>query len=276
MHQFMLMRSARIPLNIFCDTMTHTTTPEKIRTEALTLSLILALKGSPIGVKIVQAPGAHPFAGDQTPMRFCQALMRARHGEKSLITGENITCPAAARAFGFKPLPEPLQTGKGLVGFGIVSDEKVAQHMFEGMTTLPLDSVRQLKIFPLDSADEVPDIIIIEDEPERLMWIALSYLHAHGGKRVQGSTAILQATCVDSCIIPFLENRLNYGLGCYGCRDATDMGSGEAIIGFPADDLAAMVSHLEYLAKKALPHSREKHAFGAFTKDHAGTGCDSL
>jgi uncharacterized protein (DUF169 family) len=256
--------------------MTHTTNPEKIRTDTFTLSSILGLKGSPIGVKIVQAPDVPPFAGDQRPMRFCQALMQARHGEKSLITGENITCPAAARAFGFKPLPEPLRTGKGLVGFGIVSDETVAQQMFEGMTTLPPGSVKQLEIFPLDMADEVPDIIIIEDEPEKLMWVALSYLHAHGGKRVQGSTAILQATCVDSCIIPFLENRLNYGLGCYGCRDATDMGSGEAIIGFPADELPAIVSHLEYLAKKALPHSRDKHAFSAFSKDHVGTGCGSL
>ncbi|HOL41571.1 MAG TPA: DUF169 domain-containing protein [Methanospirillum sp.] len=50
------------------------------------------------------------------PMRFCQGLMRARHGEIS-ITRENITCPGAARAFGFKPLPEPLRTGKRLIGF---------------------------------------------------------------------------------------------------------------------------------------------------------------
>ena len=241
--------------------MTHTTTPEKIRTEALTLSLILALKGSPIGVKIVQAPGAHPFAGDQTPMRFCQALMRARHGEKSLITGENITCPAAARAFGFKPLPEPLQTGKGLVGFGIVSDEKVAQHMFEGMTTLPLDSVRQLKIFPLDSADEVPDIIIIEDEPERLMWIALSYLHAHGGKRVQGSTAILQATCVDSCIIPFLENRLNYGLDAMAAGMQRIWGLGKRSSGSRLMILLRWFPILNTWQRKPYPiHGRNTHS----------------
>ena len=74
-----------------------------------------------------------------------------------IITGENITCHAASRAFGFKPLPEPLRTGKGLVGFGIVSDEKVAQQMFEGMTTLPPDSVKQLEMFPLDSLQEGPE-----------------------------------------------------------------------------------------------------------------------
>ncbi len=80
------------------------------------------------------------------------------------------------------------------------------------------------------------------------------------------STAVLQATCVDSTIIPFLERRLNYGLGCYGCRDATDIGPNETVVGFPAEFLPAIVEHLEYLNKRALPHSREKHAFLALKK----------
>ena len=66
------------------------------------------------------------------------------------------------------------------------------------------------------------------------------------------------------------------GRGTMAAGDATVKGVWGSDHRFPADDLAAMVSHLEYLAKKALPHSREKHAFGAFTKDHAGTGCASL
>ena len=255
---------------------TETETPETYREYASTMSTILGLNGSPVGVRIVQS-GENPELEDQKiPMRFCQALMRARHGHSSVITAENITCPAAARAFGFKPLPEPLRTGKGLVGFGIVSDETVAQHMFEGMTTLTPNSVMRIEVFPLTDASVVPDVVIVEDETERLMWILLANLHAHEGKRVQGSTAVLQATCVDSCVIPFLENRLNYGLGCYGCRDATDMGPGEAIVGFPAAELSGIVSHLQYLNKKALPHSRGKHALAAFMKDHTGAGCSSL
>lgn len=49
--------------------------------------------------------------------------------------------PAAARAFGFRSLPEPLRTGKGLVGFGIVSEEKVSQEMFEKMPHLEMGAV---------------------------------------------------------------------------------------------------------------------------------------
>jgi uncharacterized protein (DUF169 family) len=236
---------------------------DEIKEAGEAMKKILGLRGSPVGVRLLKddkpVAGAVMAGGN----RYCQALMRARHGEHVIVNKETIACPAAARAFGFKPLPEPSKSGKGLVGFGITSEETVGKMMFEGMTVFDMDEIKQIELFPLEKAESVPDIIVVEDETEKLMWIALSYMHAHGGKRVKGSTAVLQATCVDSTIIPFLEKRLNYGLGCYGCRDATDMASGEAILGFPAEELSEIVEHLTYLDKKALPHSRGKHAYAS-------------
>jgi uncharacterized protein (DUF169 family) len=55
------------------------------------------------------------------------------------------------------------------------------------------------------------------------------------------------------------------GFGCYGCRDATDMASGEAILGFSSRQLPGIIKHLEYLAQKAIPPSRSKLAFQVFT-----------
>jgi uncharacterized protein (DUF169 family) len=109
-------------------------------------------------------------------------------------------------------LPDQLKNGRGLVGFGIVSDEAVGARMFEGMTVLEPGQISGLHLFPLELAEYVPDVIVVEAEVEKLMWIALAYLHARGGERVQASTAILQATCVDATIIPFVEQRLNFGL----------------------------------------------------------------
>ncbi len=240
----------------------------------------LGLSGSPIGVRFLktdtEVPGAEPAKGH----RYCQALMRARHGDHVVVTEKTISCPAAARAFGFRPLPEPLRSGKGLMGFGITAEEAVGKTMFERMPVLEPGQVVQLDVFPLDRAEEVPDLVVVEDEAEKLMWIVLSYMHATGGERVAGSTAVLQATCVDSTVVPYLENRLNFGLGCYGCRDATDIGPGETVLGFPAEFLPAIVEHLEYLKKKALPHSREKHALAALKKhmarDHPRESCSTL
>ena len=71
-----------------------------------------------------------------------------------------------------------LKSGRGLVGFGIVSDLMVGVQMFEGMKRLEPGSIKQLHLFPLEGAEYVPDIVVVEDKPEKLMWIMLSYMHA--------------------------------------------------------------------------------------------------
>jgi uncharacterized protein (DUF169 family) len=255
---------------------------EEIRMNGQKMKEILGLRGSPMGVRIIRKDRAdQPLEScSEEHMRFCQALMRARHGKRTVICKENLVCPAAARAFGFKPLPEPLKSGKGLIGFGITEKEEVGRKMFEGMTVFEERNIERIEVFPLEEARKEPDVVVVEDEVEKLMWIVLSSMHNHGGERVRGSTAVLQATCVDATIIPYIEQRLNFNFGCYGCRDATDIGPGEAIVGFPVVELSAIVTHLEYLAKKALPHSRGKHALKAFMHESEssdkGQSCSSL
>lgn len=240
---------------------------KELRTAGRQLKDILGLSTSPVGVRFVFDPEPVP---EQTVRlhqhRYCQALMKARHGEKVILDAEGIACPAAAAAFGFRALPEGLKSGQGLVGFGIVSDPLVGKTMFANMPTLEPGKLIRLSLFPLDQAEEIPDIIVVEDEVEKLMWINLAYLHATGGERIRGSTAILQATCVDSTIIPFLENRLNFGMGCYGCREATDLGPNETVVGFPVTMLDSIVAHVTFLGRKAIPNSRAKKVLTSLEK----------
>jgi uncharacterized protein (DUF169 family) len=252
---------------------------KEMREMGARMKTILGLFASPVGVRFLKAEEVVEGAKVLDRHRYCQALMRARHGQNVVLDAGGISCPAAARAFGFRPLPEPLRTGKGLVGFGIVSEEKVAQEMFEQMPHLEKRAIGQIHLFPLEKADQLPDLVVVEDEVEKLMWIVLSYMHARGGAWVQTTTAVLQATCVDTTVIPYLERRLNFSFGCYGCRDATDMASGEAVLGFPVSYLPDIIQHLEYLNKKALPHSRGKHSFAALKKEQEGgqtVSCSSL
>ena len=91
----------------------------------------VGLESAPVAVFLL-APDADmaPFAG-WAPVerhRYCQALMKARRGERVILEADTLACPAAAKAFGFKPLPEGLQTGKGLVGFGIVAETAILEH----------------------------------------------------------------------------------------------------------------------------------------------------
>ena len=240
----------------------------EVRAAGHQMAAILGLTGSPIGVRLL-APGL-PLPEGAMPLRqhrYCQALMKARRGQSVTLDSEGIACPAAAAAFGFKALPEGLANGKGLVGFGIAVEASVGAAMFAGMPRLEPGRVGALHLFPLGASLQEPDVVVVEDEVEKLMWIALAYLNATGGQRLVGSTAILQATCVDSTIVPVLENRLNYGYGCYGCREATDLAPGEAVLGFPGPILQEVLHNLEFLGGKAIAISRAKKPWKALAGD---------
>jgi len=231
---------------------------------------ILGLTSSLVGVKFL-------FLEEEIPSniekldghRYCQALMKARHGSLVILDAEGIACPAAAAAFGFKPLPESLKNGKGLVGFGIVNNETTGKAMFEGMTTLPQGKLKALYLFPLETATIEPDIVVVEDETEKLMWFALANLNVKGGQRIESSTAILQATCVDATTIPYLQQKFNMSMGCYGCRDATDICPNETVLGFPFKDFEAIAQNIEFLSQKAIPNSRGKNALAMLKRKDA-------
>jgi uncharacterized protein (DUF169 family) len=228
------------------------------------MKTILGLDSEPVGVFLLSgAEHLPPFRGFQRVEghRYCQALMRARRGECILLDAEGLVCPAAAAAFGFRPLPEPLASGKGLVGFGIVSNALTGQRMFADMPRLDAGSIVGLALAPLHLAPRPPDVVVVEGAAESLMWLLLADLNLNGGERRRASTAVLQATCVDATVIPFCERRLNFSLGCYGCREATDMAPGETVLGFPGAMLDGLMERLEELSQKAIPRSRAKQAY---------------
>ncbi len=115
---------------------------------------------------------------------------------------------------------------------------------------------------PLDQAPFKPDVVVLESEVEHLMWIAIAQAFETGG-RLEFSTAILQATCVDGTIIPFLTQRIHASLGCYGCREATDLAESECVVGFPIKDLDNIVNSLQKLNEKAIPRVRAKPIYKA-------------
>ncbi len=243
---------------------------ENIKLRSNDVKNILGLTTSPVGVKFLFSPEEIPNGIEKLiGHRYCQALMKARHGAHVLLDADGIACPAAAAAFGFKPLPDGLKTGKGLVGFGIVNKESVGKAMFEGMTTLPQGKLKALYLFPLETANTEPDIVVVEDETEKLMWFALATLNIKGGQRVESSTAILQATCVDATTIPYLQQKFNLSMGCYGCRDATDIFPNETVLGFPFKDFKAIAESIEFLSQKAIPNSRGKNALAMLKRKEA-------
>jgi len=231
------------------------------------LKEIIGLESDPVGVFLLENTSVAPFDGWERVRRhrYCQAVMKARRGSTILLDKDELACPAAAAAFGFRPLPQRLASGEGLVGFGIAENAETGKTMFDQMPRLSPGTVQGLALCPLEKAPRLPDVVVIEGEPERLMWLLLADLNLAGGARRYANTAVLQATCVDSTVIPLKEQRLNFSLGCYGCREATDLAPGETVLGFPGGMLEPLVRVLESLSKKAIPRCRAKTAYHSLT-----------
>jgi uncharacterized protein (DUF169 family) len=223
----------------------------------------VGLTSLPVGVTFLDAMRTDGHSGND--YRLCQAVMEARKGKQVLLHKENISCPAAAAALGLKPLPKQLQDGTMLCGYGIFKTKDAAIRVMETMPRLKAGQYPAVEVKPLEDCEEIPDVVVLEDEVEKLMWVALAYLNEAGG-RLDFSTSILQAACVDSVVLPFLSNKINMSFGCYGCRDATDAAPSEALLGFPGLKLAMVTDNLLYLKSQAIDRSRTKNVYKAFAK----------
>ena len=53
---------------------------------------------------------------------------------------------------------------------------------------------------------------------------------------------------------------MNFNLGCYGCREATNLEPGETVLGFPGSDWSVWSERCSMLRARAIPRSRAKLA----------------
>jgi len=231
------------------------------------LKEILGLKWSPIGVRLVgQSENRKDIPLESTRrLRYCQLLMEAKKGKGATLTSENIACPAAAAALGLLPLPEKISSGEMLKTLGLFDSMEAAATTMAQMPRLEQGKIKAVAAAPLEDAEFTPDVVIIEDEPEKIMWINLASIHETGG-RLFFNSAVFQACCVDLTVIPYLTKNVNVSLGCYGCRDATDIADDECLVGIPFEKLEEIVSSVESLSKKAMPEARQKRVYNQFIK----------
>ncbi|MCS7143973.1 MAG: DUF169 domain-containing protein [Archaeoglobaceae archaeon] len=234
----------------------------ELRKKAKELREILGLRSYPVGVKIspkrleVEAKRLKGF-------RYCQALMQARKGEHVILGREEIGCAPSASIFGFKPLPEGFRTGEHSLKIGISKDPVVGAKIYGDVENFAPGEVEDLYLFPLETAIMEPDVVIVEDQPEKLMWIMLAYVNSIKGERVELNTAVMRATCLDCTAIPFKRQKINLSFGCFGCRMSTDIGEDEALLGFPFKFFGEIVEFVKHYSQNAIPTARDKKAYKA-------------
>lgn len=236
--------------------------------QSLLLKNILNLGREPIGVKFLSDIQNFPSINDYEQirkLRYCQAIMAAGKGKRVLLSSRNIACAAAGAAFGLMPLHPKIASGEGHYNTGVFGSRESAAKIMKELPRIEQGAFQYIAIAPLGESEWLPDVIVIEARPEAIMWLSLAEIY-NSGTRLQYSTSIVQACCVDATVVPFLTGKPNASFGCTGCREATDLDTDEAIMGFPGQHLEIILNNLKLLLEKTIPKNRKKTIYARLTE----------
>lgn len=218
----------------------------------------LGLRWRPVAVSLVAADELLP----NVPMppenlRFCQALMAARRGASILMPSHRHSCPDGTSIFGMTGVPEKLATGEIYVLFHKLDTAEAAAQMVAERPTLPPKSRRATYVAPLSKTVREPEVVVFTGTPEQMMWLCMSMSY-YTGHRFDFHASGYNSMCVEAVLYPLKEQQPNITFGCYGCRAATDVGEDMMFMGVPTALMPTVCKGLTELAKKAIPHSRDK------------------
>jgi len=210
---------------------------------------VLELKTEPVAVTLVRKGQQLP-KGYEIPeknIRHCQSVMRARKGEKLLLTPDKHACHVGASALGMVPIPDKVRSGEFHFNLGMFANQEAARRMIEERPQLEVGDVIATAVSPLSKAEIPPDVVIVTGTPEQLYWLVpVAAKYFEGGKMLI-EMETFQASCAYSTVYPYVTGVLSVSIGCYGCRKATDLEPTEMLIGIPATKLEAIVQALQRL-----------------------------
>jgi uncharacterized protein (DUF169 family) len=221
---------------------------------------ILGLGTEPVAVTLIKNGQAMPEGYEiaEAPLRHCQAIMRARKGEKMAVPAGRQACPVGASAMGMVPLPEKVRSGEFHHSMGMYGSTDSAARTMASRPSLELGSIIGTAVAPLSKATVAPDVVVVVGLPEQVFWIAPAASTFQEGGRVTMEMAAVQASCADSTVVPYVTGNINMSLGCFGCRKTTDIAPEEMLVGIPAAKFEMLVAALEQLGAGAIPKSRVK------------------
>jgi len=85
--------------------------------------------------------------------------------------------------------------------------------------------------------------------PFQAMWIVNAFLYDRGGPRLTANFAGMQASCGDATVIPYRTGKVDFSVGCYGCRSAGGLAPEEMYVGLPRADLDRLMGAMERLKR---------------------------
>lgn len=205
---------------------------------------VIGLRYEPVAIKLVKEGEEFPagYTEPEAQMSHCQAVFKAKNGAALKMPLAAHNCMVGASALGMVETSEKIASGEFHVGIGMHDDAAAASKMISDRKIVPYKTIGEV-VCPLKDADFVPDVVAIDDIPERVYWV-VPLSTAEKGGRAEFSTSPFQCACEDVTAMPICTGKPNVSLGCFGCRKKTDMKADEMACGIPYAMIPGFVEHL--------------------------------
>lgn len=206
-----------------------------IRPESFPLAIRMVKEGEPLSNRT-----RRPLKDMQTKVAVCQTFsMARRYGWQAAVGEEDISCPLALTAFGFREELETFSCGEMCAGMFTETRQAGARTEAE----VPRFSFREYKYIlaaPISRADFQPHLYLVYGNSAQVMKLLAAVLFKKGGYLNSKFSARLD--CADICIETMITGRPQVILPCYGDRVFGQTQDYEIAITLPAgieEDLIA-------------------------------------
>ncbi len=203
----------------------------------------------PLAVRMVKADEALPEKTRRPKEMFghevavCQTFSIARrYGWQLAVGGEDIGCPLALTAFGFKEEPEAFTCGEMCGGMFTESNE-VGAKTEAAVPKFSFAEYKYILTAPIDRAEFTPHLYLIYGNSAQVMRMLTAYLWKQGGyvhSRFSG-----RLDCADICIETMLTRKPQVILPCYGDRVFGQTQDHEMAFAVPAGSEQEMIDGFE-------------------------------
>jgi len=218
---------------------------EKNRGYASVLKDVMKLRYEPVAIRLVREGEDFPegYKEPAEQQSHCQSVFKAKDGESFSMPLACHNCMVGASALGMVPTSDKIASGEFHAGIGMHDSAAAASKMIGERKIVPFKTIGTV-VCPLKDADFEPDVVAIDDIPERIYWI-VPLATAEQGGRVEFSTSPFQCACEDVVAMPVCTGKPNISLGCFGCRKKTNMKPDELACGIPYSLIPGYVEHLK-------------------------------
>jgi uncharacterized protein (DUF169 family) len=207
-------------------------------------------------------PGTFPLAvrmvgnGEHLPLKtrrpkqdfghtvaVCQTFSIARrYGWQIAVGADDIGCPLALTAFGFKPMTNGFRCGEMCSGMFTESNE-VGARTEAAVPRFEFRTYQYLLTAPLAKANFQPHLYLVYGNSAQIMRLLIGYLWKDGGYLTSRFSGRLD--CADICIETMQTGKPQVILPCYGDRVFGQTQDDEMAFTIPAGDEQRIIDGLE-------------------------------